>query len=196
MDEGIFPDSCLVADANIDDIWFKEHDTSKTKLLANIASNPKWTRQWEGDIYLYANWDSIQTARVLGKIGNCYDVIPAASNVSNAQIVFANQVLGYNWQVLIGFDYSWKGDQYYASGDYKDKKAWMNHITTISHNGEIIQTSINLMFSVQWMSMYLSKTRAKVIDCSDGLLSTRHKMSFEDAIKVIEHEREVNIKWQ
>jgi len=103
--------------------------------------------------------------------------------------------MGYNWQVLIGFDYSWKKSQYYATGDYKDKKSWMNHITAIGLDGNIIQTSVNLMFSVQWMSMYLRKTKMKVIDCSNGLLQIPNKMSFERAIEIINHEREVDIKW-
>jgi hypothetical protein len=196
MENKIIPDFCLVADANIDDIWFKEYDTSNTRLIANISSNPKWTQHWKGEIYFYVNWDSISTAKIIGKIGNCYDVIPAASNVSNAQVVFANQIMDYNWQVLVGFDYSWKTDKYYAIGDYKEKKAWMNHMTLISKNNEIIQTSVNLMFSAQWMSMYLQKTKAKVINCSNGFLQSKHEESFENAIKIIEHEKEVNIKWQ
>ena len=194
MENGIVPNFCLVADANIDDIWFKDHDTSKTKLIANIAANTNWTQHWDDDIYFYSNWDSIQTAKILGKIGDCYEVIPAASNVSNAQIVFVNQIMGYKWQVLIGFDYSWQDDQYYATGDYKQKKSWMNHMTLLS-KGRILQTSMNLMFSVQWMSMYLKKTKAKVIDCSNGLLEGCYKESFENAFKIIQHEREVDIKW-
>jgi len=196
MENGIIPDFCLVADANIDDIWFKDHDTSKTKLIANIAANPLWTQHWEGEIFYYVNWDSIDTARIVGKIGECYDVIPAASNVSNAQVVFANQIMGYDWEILIGFDYSWKADKYYATGDYKEKKSWMNHMTLISNKGELLQTSTNLMFSSQWMSMYLKKTRAKVIDCSGGFLESNYKESFEDALNIIGHERKVNIKWQ
>lgn len=171
---GITPDYCMLADASVSSDWIGEADTSKTILVANIAANPDWTVRWKGEVVFYANYDNIGSAKVLAPIADVYELIPASSNVSNAQVVFAAQVLGYESQLLVGYDYSWRADgNYYASGD-NPKRYYMHHMEVVSPYGYIAQTSSNLYFSSSWLQQFLAKfPLTKVFNCSgEGILTT------------------------
>lgn len=184
MDRGITPDYCHVADAQVSDEWHKGRDTSKTILISNISANPVWPMEWKGKVYFYTNWDNIGTAAILGKIGNCFEVIPAASNVSNAQLVFASQVLNYDRQLMIGYDYSWTDDGCYYAGNNSDKRFYMHHATVITPYGKIAKTSTNLVFSCKWMMQFLTKfPNELIINCSQqGLFDCANKMSLLKAL--------------
>lgn len=184
MQNDIRPQFCHIADARVSDEWIKNQDTSQTILIANIACNPKWTEKKWKEIYFYVNWDNIDSAKILAPLGNCYDVIPAASNVSNAQVVFATQVLGYDRQLLVGYDYSWEDDSWYYAGNDSDKKYWMYHLTVITPYGKLAKTSTNLAFSCRWMMQFIQKYCNNIItNCSErGLLSIPSRMSLEKAI--------------
>jgi len=188
-DNGITPEYCHVADAQVSADWIGKHDTSKTILIANIAANPAWTLEWKGPIYFYTNWDNIATADILGKIGNCFDVIPASSNVSNSQVVFASQVLDYDKQFLIGFDYSWEDDGAYYAGPgtcANNKQYYMHHATVITSFGNLAKTSTNLIFSCKWLLSYILKfSKQKIINCSErGILTIPEMMSFREALLI------------
>lgn len=182
---GIYPKYCHVADANVKfDEWGKGFDSSKTILISNIAAAPQWGLEWKGKKYYYTNWDNIGTAQVLGKAGNCFDVIPASSNVSNSQIVFSTQVIGYDKQLLVGFDYSWQDDgKYYATGNV-DKQYYMNHASVNTIWGDIAFSSTNLIFSCRWLMSYISKFKKSVIiNCSErGILNTFLSMSLKKGL--------------
>ena len=183
MANGIVPKYCVVADANVSLDWIDGADTSKTTLIANVASSHKWVKSWKGPLVLYTNWDNIGTARILGMAGKVYDTVPASSNVSNAQIVFASQVFNYDCQLLVGYDYSWDVDgKYYASKD-SDKRYWMHMVDSVSPYGGVAKTSHNLMFSCKWMIQYLMKFKqTKVINCSEaGIMELPLRMPLKEA---------------
>lgn len=184
MENGIVPDWCVIADASVNTDWIKNQDTSRTTLIANVAANTGWTKGWEGRRVFYVNWDNIGTAKVLGRIAGIYEVIPASSNVSNAQIVFASQVLGYNAQLLVGFDYSWADHGTYYAGQDSEKRYYMHHMDVVSPWGYIAKTSTNLNFSCRWIMQYLMKFyRVNAINCSgQGLLDLPRKMPLARAI--------------
>ncbi len=186
MDNGIVPNYCQIADASVETKWMTGRDTSKTILISNIAANPEWGLEWKGKKYYYTNWDNIGTAKILGKLGNCYDLIPASSNVSNGMIVFASQVLGYKKHLLVGFDYSWDTDgKYYASGNPGgNKKNYMYHATVITNHGRLSRTSTNLLFSCKWMMDYLMKFKNLLtINCTDrGIFNIPLRMSIEKGL--------------
>lgn len=196
MENGIVPDLCMVADAQVEDKWFKDDsgnylDTSKTKLISNVSSNPEWTYNWKGPVYLFTNFDNIGSHKILGHFGNCYGLIPASSNVGNALIVIATVVFNYDWQILVGMDFCWKDDQYYATGDPMKKRYYMNHIQ-MALNGEIVHTSLNLLFSCRWISQFLSTFNLNVINTSDGLLDgALLKTDFNNAVKVVDRQRTI-----
>jgi len=184
MDAGIVPDYCIIADASVTTDWQNGHDTSETTLFANIACNPEWTKEWKGRLVFYVNWDNIGTADRLAKAGNCYEAIPASSNVSNAQVVLASQVLNPTAQFLVGYDYSWEeGGNYYAAKD-SEKRHYMHHSDVISFDGKLTQTSSNLMFSCYWLMQFLAKFSDRgVVNCSErGILGINRRMPFKDAL--------------
>lgn len=185
MENGITPNYCHIADASVKPDWMKGQDTGKTTLIANIAANPAWTMEWKGKIYFYVNWDNIGTAKVLGNIGKCHEVIPASSNVSNAQVVFASQVMGYDKQLLIGYDYSWHEKGSYYAGKDVDKKYWMHHVTVVTPYGYLAKTSTNLIFSCKWLLQFLSKfSNQLIINCSEqGIFDCPNKMKLSNALK-------------
>lgn len=195
MQNGITPDYCIIADASVSSEWQLGFDTAQTVLVANIACNPDWTARWLGPVVFYANWDNIDSARVLAPIADCYEVIPASSNVSNAQVVFASQVLGYKYQLLLGFDYSWREDgDYYASGD-NPKRHYMHHLDVVAPEGYIALTSSNLYFSCFWMMQYLMKfPQIKTINCSDGILGYAPRLPFDRALDFCE--KKGGVSWQ
>lgn len=184
-ENGIVPDYCLIADASVSMDWIGTADTSKTILFSNIAAKTDWTSKWEGPRVFYVNWDNLGTAKILGAIGRCREVIPASSNVSNAQIVLASQVLNPKVQILTGYDYSWQDDgNYYASMD-SEKRHYMHHIDAISPYGNIVKTSSNLSFSCNWLMQYLYKFGGlNIINASErGLLDIDRKMPMRRALE-------------
>lgn len=196
MAAGIVPDFCIIADASVSAEWQKGYDTSKTTLVANIACNPEWSVNWKGQVCFYANWDNIGSAKVLAPLADVYEVIPASSNVSNAQVVFASQILGYDYQLLVGFDYSWRRDgTYYAGGD-SAKRHYMHHLDVVSQAGYLAMTSSNLYFSCFWLMQYLMKyPQIKVINCSeDGILGYVPRMPLQQALKSVS--KKEKISWQ
>lgn len=191
MENGIVPDYCIIADASVSSEWIKGHDTSNTILIANIAANPEWTVRWKGEVVFYANWDNIGSAKTLSPLAEVFEVIPASSNVSNAQVVFASQVLNPSVQLLVGYDYSWRADgNYYASGDHQ-KRHLMHHMDVISPWGYLAQTSSNLSFSCLWLQQYLMKfPKVKIFNCSgEGILASVPTGDLEVMLKRYEKER-------
>lgn len=184
MANRIKPDYCVIADASVTTEWIGDHNTSETTLVANIASNPDWTKNWKGRLTFYANWDNIGTAPILSKAAGVFDVIPASSNVSNAQVVFTSQILNPKVQLLLGYDYSWRSDgHYYANGD-SPKRYYMHHVDVISPYGYVAMTSSNLAFSSSWLLQFLMKfSRLEVVNCSEeGIFGLPNRMPFEQAI--------------
>jgi len=181
----IHPDYCIIADASVTTEWYDGFDTSKTILLANVASNPEWTLNWKGPIAFYVNWDNIGTAHVLSRAANHYEVIPASSNVSNAQVVFASQILNPSWQLLLGYDYSWEEDDSYYAGQDSIKRHYMHHVDAISIKNDMVKTSSNLLFSCNWLKQFLFKFKnTNVINCSErGILDIPARLPLEEALK-------------
>ena len=184
MQNGIVPDYCIIADGSVGLEWIKDQDTSQTTLVANVAANPEWTTNWKGQRVFYVNWDNIGSAQILGKIADVYEVIPASSNVSNAQVVFASQVLDHDAQLLVGYDYSWASFGTYYAGEDSDKRYYMRHMDMVSPYGYLAMTSSNLVFSCRWIMQYLYKfSRTNVINCSEqGIMDLHKKDPLDKAI--------------
>lgn len=182
---GIKPDYVMVCDCNV--VWQKwgpkEEDTEGVKMLATPYANLDWTRKWRGPIYFYVNRDAIDTQDIFTEImGPGTRMIPASSNVSNAQLVFflgldewnPSPFAGYEQYILAGYDYSWKPDgNYYAWANPVPKRNYMNHRIIRDNSGELCFSSDNLVFSARWLSHYLKAFPTPVINVSDGILDAR-----------------------
>ena len=179
IDNGIFPQFCVVCDANVDyEKYLKpyEKQLQNTILFNNACGNPKWTANgnWK-DVYFFVNKDIIKSEIEFSNLSKCSNFIPAGTNVSNAMIVFLTQsdeagarnFFGYDKILLIGFDYCWSDSKYYAfdnSGSGKDN--YMRHMYVINGAGELCYTSGNLFFSYQWIQKYVSAYHLPVVQCS------------------------------
>lgn len=207
IERGITPDYVMLCDANIPFRWIEKY-TAKTKgvkLIATPYANIEWTKAWEGERYFYVAEDAIRSERTFLKImGNDTRVIPAASNVSNAMVVFmvgANNQANINWAgydkyLLVGYDYSWRpstaGDgiktgKYYAFEDPKPKRFYMNHRTILDINNDWVHTSENLLFSAKWLISYLSTFKPPIVNCSGrGILDVPWRDTLEHQLSMID----------
>ena len=207
IERGITPDYVMLCDANIPFRWIEKY-TAKTKgvkLIATPDANIEWTKAWEGERYFYVAEDAIRSERTFLKImGNDTRVIPAASNVSNAMVVFmvgANNQANINWAgydkyLLVGYDYSWRpstaGDgiktgKYYAFEDPKPKRFYMNHRTILDINNDWVHTSENLLFSAKWLISYLSTFKPPIVNCSGrGILDVPWRDTLEHQLSMID----------
>lgn len=208
IDNGVYPEYCMVCDANVDyEKYLKPYKDKlqKTTLFINVCGNPEWTKKgnWK-DIYFFVNKDIIKSENEFSALSKCYNFIPAGTNVSNAMIVFLTQsdetsaqnYFGYDKILLIGYDYCWNDNKYYAfdpSGSGKDN--YMRHLYVINGAGEFCQTSGNLYFSYQWIQRYVSAYNLPVVQCSTKSLfmgrrigDLKEQMNYnfyqEDALKL------------
>lgn len=198
MERGIQPDYVMLCDASIKYDWIAKHaeHTAGVKLIATAYANPEWTKAWRGDRYFYIPEDAIDShLELMDIMGKDTRLVPAASNVSNAMLVFfigATNEGNMNWSgydryLLVGYDYSWrpavagngtKTGKYYAFEDPKPKRFYMNHRTILDINQDWVHTSENLLFSAKWLISYLGAFRPPVVNCSGrGLLDIRARDS-------------------
>lgn len=187
MDNGIKPDYVCLADANVS---YEKHckglDTENVALLSNVCGQKDWVANWKGPIFFYINRDSIKSEEYFMAISGYGELIPAASNVSNALLMLAYFVLQYDWNFLTGYDYSWKLGTYYSDESENNKKeCWMASQLYSDIKGELMRTSSNLVFSARWISDFFKSLQIKnYINCSDqGLLYDAPKQKMEQCIK-------------
>ena len=178
---GIIPKYVILADAGIDYKQCCEPYIEHAKdmiLLSNILGNPEWAQNWHdkgGEVFFYLNKDNIHTEERYAPMSGCKEVIPASSNVSNALLVFATQILGFDKYLLLGYDYCWgDNEKYYAFND-GIKRYWMKHLQMLDMNGRMVDTSQNLLFSARWLTdfhnNFLRQKNIKVLNCSgQGIL--------------------------
>lgn len=184
LDHGITPDFVLLCDANVSYEKYMEpwkDQLKETVLFSNVCANPKWT---EGGHfkkqYFFVNEDVLRSEREFSELSNCYNFIPAATNVSNAMCVFLtqsnnngrNNFFGYDKYLMIGFDYSWRSDGgYYAfSGEGGGKKNYMKHVQCLSWDGHLLYTSNNLLFSSKWLQQYIATFSLPFVQCGSRVL--------------------------
>ena len=187
---GIKPKYCLVCDANVDyDEYLRpyENDLDETILFMCVTGNTKWSLNgnWK-DIYFFANKDILESEKKYMALSGCPNSIPAATNVSNAMIVFLTQsdnsgprnFFGYDVYGLIGFDYSWqRNGSYYAFNKDGDGKAnYMRHIYLKDVDGNDIYTSTNLQFSAKWITKYVQTFNLPIVQCSNKTIFQTSKV--------------------
>lgn len=179
IDNGIDPTYCVVCDANVNyEKYLKPYQDKlqNTFLFINACANPEWTKHgnWK-DKYFFVNKDVIQSEIEFSNLSGCSNFIPAGTNVSNAIVVFLTQsdengaknYFGYDKILLIGFDYCWGDNKYYAfdnNGGGKDN--YMRHMYVVNGANEFCYTSGNLFFSHQWIHRYVQAYRLPVVQCS------------------------------
>jgi len=178
LDHDLKADYVMLCDCNIVfQKWApREEDTVGVKLIATPYANVDWTRKWRGPIYFYLNRDAIESEKVFTKImGSNLRMIPASSNVGNAQVVFmigideynVDPFAGYERIYLVGYDYSWGVDgNYYAWSDPKPKRYYMASQNVLDLTGNLVLTSENLIFSARWLAQYVNMCRLPVYNCS------------------------------
>ena len=179
ISRGVTPTYCLVCDANVDyEKYMKpyEDQLENTILVINICGNPKWTDNgnWK-KMYFFANEDILESEKEFMELSGCKNIIPAATNVSNAMVVFSTQssnkgranYMGYDKIVLLGYDYSWRNDgNYYAFDKTADgKNNYMRHLYVADLSGNPCYTSSNLLFSAQWLEKYCRTFSLPVVQC-------------------------------
>jgi len=198
IDNGIMPTYCMVCDANVDyEKYMKpwEDKLQNTIMFSNVCANPEWSfnGNWKDKVY-FVNKDSIQSEVEFCALSKCSNMIPAATNVSNAMVVFLtqsdnkgrNNFFGYDKLLLIGYDYSWTLDgSYYAFDRGADGKGnYMRHAYCINKKGDNAYTSGNLLFSAQWLEKYISNFNLSVVQCDEStLLGCKYSGKLEKQMK-------------
>ena len=179
LDNGITPTYCLVCDANVSyETYMKpvEDKLQDITLFSNVCANPKWTKNgnWK-DVYFFVNEDILKSEIEFSGLSGCRNIIPAGTNVSNAMIVFLtqsnnngrNNFFGYDKILMIGFDYSWDDDKYYAFNSTGDgKQNYMKQVYLYNLGGKLCYTSTNLLFSAKWMDKFIHTFKQNVYQCS------------------------------
>ena len=162
----------------------------RTRAASVITANPDWSEAWHengGEVWYFVNKDNIKTEERYAPMSGCREVIPASSNVGNAQVVFATQILGYDRYLLLGYDYSWGFDENYYSFNDGEKRYWMKHLQFIDYTGRMVNTSQNLLFSARWLTdfhkNFLSQRGITIVNCcGQGLLDNVPRMRLEKAL--------------
>jgi len=184
LDHGIKPTYCVVADAKVNYEKYLKPWLDKigdTILFFNVCANPKWTHEAEWkSVYFFVNHDSIQSEVEFMEISGCQNKIPAATNVSNAMVVFLTQsnnkgaqnFFGYDKYLLIGYDYSWreKGSYYAFNKTGNGKTFYMRHVYATDLAGDTCFTSNNLHFSSRWLHKYIMNYGLPVVQCAKNTL--------------------------
>jgi len=184
LDNGITPTYCMVCDSQVDyEKYMKPwaDQLQDTIMFANVCANTEWSfnGNWKNKVY-FVNKDAIQSEKEFCELSQCGNVIPAATNVSNAMVVLLTQSdnmgrrnhFGYDKILTIGFDYSWTLDgNYYAFDKNANGKAnYMRHVYCLNKAGNHAYTSGNLLFSAQWLEKYIANFKLPVVQCSDETL--------------------------
>jgi hypothetical protein len=182
---GIRPKYCMVCDANVSfESYLKDFSTqlSDTILIQNVCGNPEWTTLDWKDRYFFVNQDVLKSEKEFSELSKCNNLIPAATNVSNAMVVVATQsnneqgarnLFGYDKILLVGFDYNWRlGGKYYAFSRTGGGKAnYMRHVYCFDRAGRDAYTSNNLLFSARWFNAYVKAFALPVVQCSKGTIT-------------------------
>lgn len=181
IDNGITPTYVLVCDANVSYEKYMrpwEDKLKDTILFINVCGNPKWTRGNKfKKTYFFVNEDCLKSEIEFSKLSNCKNVIPAATNVSNAMCVLLtqcsnrgrNNFFGYDKYLLLGYDYCWSNEKNYYAFDHDGggKRWYMRHNIVVDKAGKIVSTSNNLLFSSKWLHHYLALFKLLFVNCSD-----------------------------
>ena len=206
LSHGVIPTYCVVCDANVDyEKYLKPwaHLLSETILIMNVCGNPLWAEcQWK-DRYFFVNKDIIKSEKEFMKLSGCTNVIAAATNVTGAMAVLLTQsdekgiknFFGYDLIGLVGVDYCWRKNKYYAfdnSGAGKDN--YLRQITLCDLNGEICFTSSNLMFSQRWLAQYIKSFNLPFVQCSKSSILATSKISDLKTIMNYNYKKEDMIK--
>lgn len=189
LDHGIKVDYVNVCDANVNyekymQPW--EGQLQDTVLFMNVCANPKWAinGNWK-DRYFFVNKDVMNYEREFSELSNCYNQIPAGTNVSNSMVVFATQCdnevrqnfFGYDKILLIGYDYCFLPNRKYYAFDKEagGKINYMKHSYGVSTQGDFICTSHNLVFSARWLEKYVKAFNLPIVQCSEHTILTLPK---------------------
>jgi len=208
FDHDIVPTYVVVCDANVsyekyckpweDRLW-------QSHLFINACGNPEWTKQeWRSKL-IFVNMDSIKSEKEFSELSGSQNFIPAATNVSNQMAVLATQStnkgrnnwMGYDKIVLIGFDYCWEEDKYYAfnaTGDGKNN--YMRHAHCMTRDFRPVYSSSNLIFSAKWLDDYIGgfklpfvvgtkKTLLRSCPSKDLEMQLKYRYSEEDRARVM-----------
>lgn len=178
LDHGIKPKYCMVCDASVSTEYLEpwKDQLDETILLINVCGNYKWTDMgnWKKN-YFFVNEDVMNYEKEFSALSGSNNFIPAGTNVSNAMVVMLtqsnnngrNNFFGYDKILLIGFDYCWRPQKYYAYDELgKGKDNYMRHQYLVDAAGDYVYTSGNLMFSAQWLSKYATTFKLPTVQCS------------------------------
>jgi len=198
IDNGIKPTFCMVCDANVNyEKYMKpwEDQLDETVMFSNVCGNPEWgdNGNWK-DKYFFVNEDVLQSEKEFSELSGCKNTIPAATNVSNAMVVFLTQCdnkarrnhFGYDKYLLIGYDYCWlAGGSYYAFDyDGGGKRNYMRHQYLYDFQNNMAYTSNNLHFSARWLDNYINVFKLPVIQCGKStVLPLKHQGDLESQMQ-------------
>ena len=197
LEHCITPQICILCDANVNYKTYCEPIKDKLKdtvLFSNVCAATEWACRgnWK-DVYFYVNQDILESEQEWMEISKCQNLIVAGTNVSNAMIIIMTQCtnngarnfFGYDKLLLIGFDYSWGDESYYAFNKTGDGKAdYMRNGIVINLGDDIVYTSSNLLFSARWIDKYLKTFRVNAVQTSKrSIISGNSYMPLEKAMQ-------------
>ena len=195
--EYVFSSDARISYENYCEPWVA-HSKNIT-LVANVVNNPNWGLNWKGPRTFYVNKDNIESEKEFSKISGIYDLIPAASNVSNAVVTYASSVLKYEKYLLTGYDFSFKiGEPFYSSDPFHAKNFYLNQMRLLDIYGNMVSCSHNLSFSCRWLTEYVNRAvgSSKVVNASeDGILDIPLLGKLDEELSKIEYyQRELTDK--
>lgn len=185
LEHGIKPKYVLVCDANVSyETYLQPVETQLEgiTLFINVCANTKWSDNgnWK-EIIFFVNKDVLGSEKEFIELSGCNNVIAAGTNVSNAQMVLLTQCdnnliqnfFGYDKILMIGYDYCWSDDGYYAyDKDGGGKSNYMKTVYIFNLAKKFCFTSTNLLFSAKWLDKYISTFKIPAYQCSaDSLLA-------------------------
>jgi hypothetical protein len=179
IENGITPKYVIACDRHVSFSDYLEPVKDKlqdTVLFMNVCGNPEWSSNgnWK-DIRFFVNKDCLGSEHEFSELSGCNNFIAAGTNVSNAAIVLLTQCdnegrrnfFGYDKLLMIGFDYCWDDDKYYAFNPRGNGKVnYMRGAYCYNLNGDLVYTSTNLLFSAKWLETYIKAGKLPAIQCS------------------------------
>lgn len=207
IETGITPKCCILCDANVSFERYCRKVSDRlfgTTLIANVCAATEWATlgNWK-DVYFFINKDCLQSEQEFQEISACPNIIVAGTNVSNAMIIMLTQCdnararnfFGYDKLLLIGFDYCWDDDSYYAfDRDGGGKKYYMNNILVKTIDQNLCYTSSNLAFSAKWLESYLQAFKINAVQCSKrSILPAARIGTLEEEMKYRYREQDVSL---
>lgn len=143
---GIEPDYAMVVDTKPLQKRFFElvKPGTKTTLLAVSCSSPDVIAAWPGEVLYFNSWGEDSDEKVQLQHGQDFGSIGVGGNVSTALLCLVSIFCEATTIVLVGHDFSFRPDRYYATGGLQDIGSTKHGKPWWDIYGETVYTNLQL----------------------------------------------------